>query len=177
MSMEEEDDEEVASPREDLIAAVLWVAFGLAVTIGSWRMDRLEKLNINPYEVPGLVPFLLGCAMTVLGLGLFFRAWTQGGWQAPLASAKVHDPTLLRYMALVFGGSLFYALVLIGTGLPFMLGTFLFIGVFIGVLDRQRQNEMGRSVTAQWVRAAIYASGWSVLVALSFEYIFLVRLP
>jgi hypothetical protein len=52
-----------------------------------------------------------------------------------------------------------------------------FIAVFIGVLDRQRQNEMGRSVTAQWVRAAIYGSGWSVLVALSFEYIFLVRLP
>jgi hypothetical protein len=27
------------------------------------------------------------------------------------------------------------------------------------------------------VRAAIYGSCWSVLVALSFEYIFLVRLP
>ena len=80
-------------------------------------------------------------------------------------------------MAMVFGGSLFYAVVLIGTGLPFILGTFLFIAVFIGVLDRQRQNEMGRSVISQWVRAAIYGSGWSVLVALSFEYIFLVRLP
>jgi hypothetical protein len=176
MSIELADDE-VVTPREDLIAAVLWVAFGLAVTIGSWRMDRLEKLNINPYEVPGLVPFFLGCAMTVLGLVLLFRAWSQGGWQVPMASAEVHDPTLFRHMSMVFGGSLFYALVLIGTGLPFMLGTFLFIAVFIGVLDRQRQNEMGRSVTAQWVRAAIYGSGWSVLVALSFEYIFLVRLP
>ena len=176
MSIELEDDE-VVTPREDLIAAVLWVAFGLAVTIGSWRMDRLEKLNINPYEVPGLVPFFLGCAMTVLGLVLLFRAWSQGGWQVPMASAEVHDPTLFRHMAMVFGGSLFYALALIGTGLPFMLSTFLFIAVFIGVLDRQRQNEMGRSVTAQWVRAAIYGSGWSVLVALSFEYIFLVRLP
>ena len=176
MSIELEDNE-VVSPREDLIAAVLWVAFGLAVTIGSWRMDRLEKLNINPYEVPGLVPFFLGCAITVLGLVLFFRAWAQGGWQVPMASSKVHDPTLLRFMAMVFGGSLFYALVLIGTGLPFMLSTFLFIAVFIGVLDRQRQNEMGRSVTVQWVRAAIYGSGWSLLVALSFEYIFLVRLP
>ena len=176
MSIELEEDE-VVSPREDLIAAIVWMAFGLAVTIGSWRMDRLEKLNINPYEVPGLVPFFLGCAMTVLGLVLFFRAWGQGGWHVPVALPEVHDPTLFRYMAMVFGGSLFYALVLIGTGLPFMLGTFLFIAVFIGVLDRQRQNEMGRSVTAQWVRAAIYGSGWSVLVALSFEYIFLVRLP
>ena len=176
MSMEVQDDK-VVSSRADLIAALLWVAFGLAVTIGSWRMDRLEKLNINPYEVPGLVPFFLGCAMTVLGLVLFFRAWAQGGWQVPMASSKVHDPTLLRFMAMVFGGSLFYALALKGTGLPFMLSTILFIAVFIGVLDRQRQNEMGRSVTAQWVRAAIYGSGWSVLVALSFEYIFLVRLP
>jgi hypothetical protein len=77
----------------------------------------------------------------------------------------------------VFGWSLFYALVLVGKGLPFMLGTFLFITVFIGVLDRQRQIEMGRSATAQWVRAAIYGCCWSLLVALSFEYIFLVRLP
>ena len=172
MSMEAEDDE-VASPRADLIAAVIWVVFGLAVTIGAWRMDRLEKLNINPYEIPGLVPFLLGCAMSVLGVVLFIRAWAQGGWQAPMASATAHDPSLLRHMALVFGGSLFYALVLVGTGLPFILGTFL----FIGVLDRQRQGEMGRSAAAQWVRAAIYGCCWSVLVALSFEYIFLVRLP
>ena len=78
MSMEVED-EEVVSPRADLIAAVLWVAFGLAVSIGSWRMDRLEKLSINPYEVPGLVPFFLGCAITVLGLVLLIRAWAQGG--------------------------------------------------------------------------------------------------
>jgi hypothetical protein len=176
MSMEVEDDE-VVSPRADLIAAVLWMAFGLAVTIGAWRMDRLEKLNINPYEVPGLVPFLLGCAITVLGVLLFVRALAQGGWQAPMAPVKAHDPTLFRHMALVFGWSLFYALVLVGTGLPFMLGTFLFVAVFIGVLDRQRQNEMGRSVNTQWVRAAIYGCCWSVLVALSFEYIFLVRLP
>lgn len=176
MSMEAEDDE-VASPRADLIAALIWVVFGLAVTVGAWRMDRLEKLNINPYEIPGLVPFLLGCAMSVLGVVLFIRAWAQGGWQAPMASATAHDPSLLRHMALVFGWSLFYALVLVGTGLPFMLGTFLFITVFIGMLDRERQGEMGRSAAAQWVRAAIYGCCWSVLVALSFEYIFLVRLP
>ncbi|WP_414014749.1 tripartite tricarboxylate transporter TctB family protein [Limnohabitans sp.] len=176
MSMEVED-EEVTSPREDLIAAVLCVAFGLAVSIGAWRMDRLEKLSINPYEVPGLVPFFLGCAITVLGLVLLIRAWAQGGWQAPTALAKVQDPTLLRHMALVFGWSMFYALVLVGKGVPFMLGTFLFITVFIGVLDRQRQIELGRSANAQWVRAAIYGGCWSLLVALSFEYIFLVRLP
>jgi hypothetical protein len=176
MSMEAEDNE-VVSPRADLIAAVLWVAFGLAVSIGAWRMDRLEKLSINPYEVPGLVPFFLGCAITVLGVALFIRAWAQGGWHAPTASAKTQDPTLLKHMALVFGWSLFYALVLVGKGLPFMLGTFLFITVFIGVLDRQRQIEMGRSTTGKWGRAAIYGFCWSLLVALSFEYIFLVRLP
>ena len=114
MSMEVEDDE-VVSPRADLIAAVLWVAFGLAVSIGSWSMDRLEKLSINPYEVPGLVPFFLGCAITVLGVVLFIRAWAQGGWHAPIAPNQAHDPTLLRHMALVFGWSLFYALVLVGT--------------------------------------------------------------
>jgi hypothetical protein len=176
MSMEVQDDK-VVSSRADLIAALLWVAFGLAVAIGSWRMDRLEKLNINPYEIPGLVPFFLGCAMTVLGGVLFTRALAQGGWKANPLSHQKYDPSLIRLMALVFSWSLFYALVLVGTGLPFIMSTFIFITGFIGVLDRKRQNNLFRSATAQWMRAAIYGFCWSVLVALSFEYIFLVRLP
>ena len=55
MSMEIEEDRPVP-PRIDLIAAVVWMVFGAAVAVGAWRMDRLEHLNINPYEIPGLVP-------------------------------------------------------------------------------------------------------------------------
>src|SRR4051812_48708210 len=60
-------DEEAASPRADLKDAVAWMAFGIAVLVGSITMDRLEKQNINPVTVPGLLPGLLGIAMILLG--------------------------------------------------------------------------------------------------------------
>ncbi|QJW84061.1 hypothetical protein HK414_09450 [Ramlibacter terrae] len=43
------------------------MAFGIAVFIGAWRMDRLENLHINKYEVPGTVPGILGAAVALLG--------------------------------------------------------------------------------------------------------------
>ena len=66
---------------------------------------------------------------------------------------------------------------LVGTGLPFWLGTFVFVTVFVGLLDRERQQALGRGRTAQWSRAAIYGAAWSAIVTLSFQHIFLVRLP
>ena len=39
----------------------------------SWRMDRLEGLNINPWSVPGLLPGLLGALMMLFGAALFLR--------------------------------------------------------------------------------------------------------
>jgi hypothetical protein len=172
------------SARADLVAAALWIAFGAAVAIGAWRMDRLERLNINPYEAPGLVPGLLGALIVLLGLGLALRAVRQGGLHrgaGPDATADATPPADDRAdgrrMAAVFGITLFYALALIGTGLPFWLATFVFIMVFVGLLDRERQATLGRSAAAQWVRAAIYGAVWSAIVTLSFQHIFLVRLP
>jgi len=175
------------SVRADLVASALWITFGAAVAIGAWRMDRLERLNINPYEAPGLVPGLLGALIVLLGLGLALRALRQSGLQGGLPAGgrpsqaggalPADDRADGRRMAAVFGLTLFYALALIGTGLPFWLATFAFITVFVGLLDRERQARHGRSPAAQWVRAAIYGAVWSAIVTLSFQHIFLVRLP
>ena len=75
------------SPRADLVSALLWVAFGGAVAIGGWRMDRLAHLHINKYEIPGLVPGLLGAAIVL---------WpAQGdGRQADLAPLADHAGVL-----------------------------------------------------------------------------------
>ena len=80
-------------------------------------------------------------------------------------------------MTWVFGLMLFYALALVGTGLPFWLATTLFVMVFIGVLDRERQEALGRGMAQQWMRAGGYGLVWGAVVSWSFEYIFLVRLP
>jgi len=170
------------SARADLVAAALWIAFGAAVAIGAWRMDRLERLNINPYEAPGLVPALLGVLIVLLGLALAVRAWRQGALTPAAVELDLTAPSRgrsgeARHMAAVFTLTLFYALLLMGTGLPFWLATFVFITAFVGLLDRERQATLGRSVPGQWVRAGLYGAAWSALVTLSFQHIFLVRLP
>jgi len=177
------DSTEQASPRADFVGAAVWIAFGAAVAIGAWRMDRLERLNINPYEAPGLVPGLLGVMIVVLGVALASRsarrARLDGGSSdaAPTEASPAEDRAGTRRMAAVFGLTLFYALALIGTGLPFWLATFVFVAGFIGLLDRERQATLGRSAASQWLRAAVYGAAWSAIVTLSFQHIFLVRLP
>jgi hypothetical protein len=175
MSIEIEEDAPIP-PRTDLWSAVVWMVFGSAVAIGAWRMDRLEKLNINPYEIPGLVPFILGVTLVVLGAVLALRALRQGALDN-VGPTAVADPALRRHMAWVFGLMLFYALALVGTGLPFWLATTLFVMLFIGVLDRERQEVLGRGMAQQWMRAGGYGLVWGAVVSWSFEYIFLVRLP
>jgi hypothetical protein len=66
------------SARADLVSALLWLAFGGAILIGSWRMDRLANLNINKYEAPGLVPGLLGTTLVLLGVMLAVRSIRRG---------------------------------------------------------------------------------------------------
>ena len=70
MSMESAPDGAV-SPRADLASALVWTVFGGAVFVAAWRMDRLENLHINRYEIPGLVPGLLGSAIVEDRLTLF----------------------------------------------------------------------------------------------------------
>ena len=48
------------------------IVLGVAVLIGSFTMDRLERQGVNPYTVPGLLPGLLGIAM--MGLPFLARA-------------------------------------------------------------------------------------------------------
>lgn len=175
-------DDEAPSPRADLVAAALWITFGAAVAVGAWNMDRLERLNINPYEAPGLVPGLLGALVVLLGVALALRALRQGALQSPppeasAAKAPAGAAPDLRHMATVFGLCLLYGIGLIGTGLPFWLATFAFVTAFIGVLDRERQALLGRRKLEQWTRAAVYGAAWSAIVTLSFQHIFLVRLP
>jgi len=183
-------DEAAPPPRADLAAAAAWIVVGAAIGVGAWRMDRLERLNINPYEAPGLVPGLLGVLLVILGVMLALRSLARlSGWSpqdavlrsaggGPAAAATGDGaPAGAARMALVFALTLGYALLLVGTGLPFWLGTFVFVTVFVGMLDRERQQALGRGRTAQWSRAAIYGAAWSAIVTLSFQHIFLVRLP
>ena len=59
-------------------------------------MDRLERQNINPYTVPGLLPGLLGIAMILLGGVLALRSWRRGALElasSPPARARQRAAT------------------------------------------------------------------------------------
>jgi len=161
------------SPRVDLVAALVWIAFGGAVAVGSWNMDRLAHLHINRYEIPGLVPGLLGAAIVVLGGVLAVRSLRRKACDTG-AGAPIEP---LGPLAGVFAATLGYALVLVGHGLPFWTATFVFVAGFIFWFDRERQGLLGRSAARQGVQAVAYGAVTSAVVTLVFEHLFLVRLP
>ena len=175
MSMESAP-EGAVSPRADLVSALVWAALGLAITVGAWRMDRLERLNINKYEAPGLVPGLLGAALLLLSLVLAARAIRQGALRASGAPEAGHA-TARVYMAIVLGAMLAYSLVLVGHGIPFWLATLAFVAGFIFFFDRERQSALGRSTARQALLALVYGAATSAIVSLAFQNIFYVRLP
>jgi hypothetical protein len=175
MSMESAPAGEV-SPRADLVSALVWVAVGLFIAIGSWRMDRLENLHINKYEVPGLVPGLLGAAIVLLGIMLALRALRQGALRPVGAPAADRGPARI-YIGMVMGAMLAYSLVLVGHGIPFWIATLVFVAAFIFFFDRERQQELGRSTSRQIALALVYGVATSAVVSLVFQEIFYVRLP
>lgn len=173
MSIETPSEEEV-SPRADLVSSLLWMTFGGAVAVGSWRMDRLENLHINRYEVPGLVPGLLGAAVLLLGVLLALRSIKRGALR-PLAAAPAREGW--GRMTLVFAAMLVYSVLLIGHGLPFWLITAAFVSAFIFFFDRERQTALGRSTPRQVLLALACGVIASAVVSYTFQEIFYVRLP
>ncbi len=162
------------SPRADLVSALVWTAIGGAITIGAWNMDRLERLSINKYEAPGLVPGLLGVAIFLLGMVLAVRAVRDGALAArpPRPRAAGMGRTLA-----VIAATVGYAVVLVGRGIPFWLATFVFVTAFIFFFDRERQTGLGRSTPKQAMLALICGVATSAVVSYAFQEIFYVRLP
>ena len=42
--------------RADLYGGACWIVLGAAIAVGSWNMDRLERLGVSFYTAPGLMP-------------------------------------------------------------------------------------------------------------------------
>lgn len=169
--------EEETSPAADLVWALGWIAFGGAVVYGSWTMDRLENMHINPYTAPGLVPGFLGVGIFVMGCMLLARAVRAGGLRAPQApfgaSATSSD---LKRLGLATVLCLTYGAGLVGRGMPFWAATFLFVFAAITLFqwpERRARGELGRGFAV----AAACALGTAAGVTLLFQKLFLVNLP
>jgi hypothetical protein len=159
--------------RAELIGAAGWIAFGAAVLVASWRMDRLQSLGINPWSAPGLVPGLLGALMIAFGAALALRALWRDFGHGPLLRAGEG-----KRIALALALCVAYAGGLLGKGLPFWLtsSAFLFVAILVfRILDHDAAG--GPLLRRAALGTAAIALTASAVIALLFQEVFLVRLP
>ncbi len=161
-------------PRIDLVAGLGFLALGLAVAFESWRMPRLEHLNVNPYTIPGLVPGLLGIVLASLGLALAMRSWRRlAGSGEPVQST--FDREGLARLALTLVLTVGFAAGLVSR-VPFAIAVFVFVTSFIWLFERNAGSSNG-TWPKQLVVAVIIGGVVAAAVTLVFERVFLVRLP
>ena len=163
----------MSGARADLRIGLGWAAFGAAVLVASWRMDRLESLNINPWSAPGLMPGVLGALMMLFGTALAWRAAAQGGLRQ--GAGPPGSPGLRTGLALALCFALGAGL--LGHGWPFWLSAFVFLFVAIlafRLLDRDAEAPAPGRLALSTAAIALAAA---VLIDLLFEKVFLVRLP
>jgi hypothetical protein len=153
------------SARTDLGWSAFWLAAGGLIVAESWRMDRLEHLNVNLYTVPGLVPGLLGAMLVVLGLTLAVRSLMRRDVALPPAEAGTRGRFALA--AALF---LVYALGLVSR-LPFWLAALVFVSAFVALFRWRERRSRGL------VLALVYGAATAAAVTFLFQHIFLVQLP
>jgi Tripartite tricarboxylate transporter TctB family len=169
-------DGSLITPRSDFIAALGWIAFGIAVAIGSWQMDRLENQDVAPYAVPGLLPFFLGLAIVFFSTLMLARAWRQGALAKDAIQAAGMSMAERKRFLIVLSLCLTFGIVLVGHGLPFWLAGAIFVSATISVLQypqRRAANQVVRGIALSIVIGLCAGFG----VTLVFQEFFLVRFP
>lgn len=162
--------------RADLLTGGVILVLGIAVVWLSWNMPRLGTRGIHPATAPGLVPGLLGIALTFCGGILMTRSvrvfGDSAGW---IGFMRLFTTPEAGRVAATLGLALIYALVLVGW-LPFWAATAIFVFAFIVMFERGfavSPHPMWRSLLTAAIQAIIVA----IVVTLVFERGFLVRLP
>ncbi|HEV8500664.1 MAG TPA: tripartite tricarboxylate transporter TctB family protein [Casimicrobiaceae bacterium] len=164
-------------PRSDFVAALLWIAFGVAIAIASWRMDRLQNQDINPYTIPGLLPGLLGVAIVFFGALLLARAWRAGALDAHgRGEPRRMSAYELKRFALIVALCLAFGIGLVGHGLPFWVAAALYVAATIATLQYPQRKAAGQ-VARGIVVAIVIGVCAGYAITLVFQDIFLVRLP
>ena len=165
-------------PKADFLMSIVLIVFGITVLVISIGMPRFEKMDINPYSVPGVVPGFLGAIIAVLGVVLLIRSIIRKGYQVNITGRTLKDwirDDSTRRLLFTLGLCVFYALVLIGF-LPYALGTVLFIFAFVVVFEYRRGVPPGKQK-----RMFLFAALTGIIAGMSiwivFRYGFLVSLP
>ncbi len=166
-----------SSPRRDLAGGIAWTALGTLIVVLSWQMDRMTSQGATLHTAPGLWPGLVGAALALLGGVLALRSWLRArrtGWDAAAPDDTDYAPW--SSFALAAGMFFVYALLLVGRGLPFWLGTALFVTAFVFLFQYAQRKAAGKGVRGLVVALACGVLT-ALIVTLVFEQLFFVRLP
>jgi hypothetical protein len=168
------------APRTDLRGAFAWIALGAIIVFASWRMDRLTQQGAALFTAPGLWPGIIGLLIALLGGVLAWRSLKRArtsGWTAAEPDDTNYAPK--SRFALATAMFLAYALLLVGHGLPFWLGTALFVIAYVFVFRRADRMAGGRTGTTRGdaILAIVCGVTTAVVVSVVFEQLFFVRLP
>jgi hypothetical protein len=166
------------SLRTDFLSGLGWIALGVAILIGSITMDRLKNQDINPYTIPGLLPGLLGIAMTILGALLAARSWRPGLLASPAADETSDRRAERKQLLLVLGLCVGFGVVLVGHGLPFWLAAAIFVTIAVLSLQAQQRKAAGDKLGLRTLaKTAAIGLGAGIIITIIFQELFLVRLP
>ena len=155
----------------------MWAAFGSLMTVLSWQMDRMTDQGATLHTAPGLWPAIIGIVLALLGGILMLRSWRRAariGWDAAEPDDTDYAPP--QSFALAVALFVIYALLLVGRGLPFWLGTALFVTAFVFVFQfgqRKASGSIGRGALLAIACGVVT----SAVVTYLFEHLFYVRLP
>ena len=166
-----------SSPRHDLLGAIVWTALGAVIVVLSWQMDRMTDQGATLHTAPGLWPGIVGAALALLGGALVLRSWWRArsiGWDAAAPDDTDYAPH--SNFALATAMFFVYALILVGRGLPFWLGTALFVSAFVFLFQYAQRKAAGKAVRG-FVVALACGVLTALIVTLLFEQLFYVRLP
>ena len=167
-----EDDGSKPSARADLVTGGVWIVIGVAIAVGSWRMDRLESQGVPWFTAPGLLPGIVGAGIVIFALMIVMRALRTHDETGAVAFDKRHAMRAALSLALCLG----FAAGLVGHGLPFIAAAAIYLFLHIFVLqypERRAAGEVARGAVVALAIALIAATA----VGLIFQEVFLVRLP
>ena len=173
--MDSDSDVALPSPRADVVTGGVWLVIGAAITIGSWRMDRLESQGVQWFTAPGLVPGIMGVLIVLTALLIVVRALRRRALSTAVAPAGGGWGDQRRTLVSL-GLCLAFAAGLVGHSVPFWLAASLYLTTHIFILQYPERRAAGQVKRGALV-AAIIGVGAAVAISLVFQEIFLVRLP
>ena len=117
-------------------------AFGSLVVVLSWQMDRMTSQGATRTRRRACGRASSGLLLALLGGVLVLRSWRARAADRLGRGRRPTTPTTRRASSFALAAALFfvYALLLVGRGLPFWLGTTIFVTAFVFLFQHARRR-------------------------------------